>query len=141
MKIKLYTDGASRGNPGLSGAGGVAYDSQGNKIMEVMHYLGNDKTNNQAEYAAVWAGINALATRYSGADLECYMDSQLVCRQLSGEYKVKNRDLRQAVEAISLLLNKFNAVSYYHVLREKNKEADALANRAVDERLQTAIFY
>jgi ribonuclease HI len=129
-KLVIYTDGASRGNPGPAAIGVVIKDESGRVADSISLCLGR-ATNNQAEYRAIIAGMEkALLLGASHIDLRS--DSELVVRQLSGEYKVKNADLKplfQQVERLRLRLNGFT-VSY--IPREDNHEADKLANEALD---------
>ena len=129
-KYKLYTDGGARGNPGPAGIGGVLYDSENNIVGDFSVYLGV-ATNNQAEYKALLRGLE-LAKEKKIEDLECYLDSELVVKQLKREYKVKNKDLAILfVKAWNLSMG-FKNISFNHVRREYNKVADALANEAMD---------
>jgi ribonuclease HI len=130
-KFKIYTDGGARGNPGPAGIGGVLYDSQDEKIADFSVYLG-EATNNQAEYKALLRGLE-LALENKVEDLDCYLDSELVVKQLKKEYKVKNEQLATLfVKAWNLSL-KFKKVTFNHVTRDKNTMADALANQAMDK--------
>ena len=129
--IRLFTDGAARGNPGPAGLGLVIEDSEGMRLWGGYRYLGT-ATNNQAEYLALIEGLRK-AAEWSPDRLEVYMDSQLVVEQLAGRYRVKNADLRPLHGEALALLASFPESSVMHVLREKNRGADALANRAIDE--------
>lgn len=131
----MYTDGGSRGNPGPSALG---------VFLETLHvrygeYLGR-ATNNEAEYRAILSGMRKTREilgdiRAKGVVLECRMDSELAMRQLSGRYRVKHPNLRKFFEEIQREAKCFSRVRFVHVLREKNKEADAEVNRALDEAL------
>lgn len=127
----LYSDGASRGNPGPAGAGFVLCDRDGNPIREGCRFLG-EKTNNEAEYEALLAGLE-LAAAAGCRRLEVRADSQLVIRQLNGRYRVKNRRLIPLVLRVKQLAARFEQVTFTHVPREENQLADRLANRAIDE--------
>jgi len=129
--IRLFTDGAARGNPGPAGLGLVIEDSEGMRLWGGYRYLGT-ATNNQAEYLALIEGLHK-AAEWNPDRLEVYMDSQLVVEQLAGRYRVKNADLRPLHGEAVALLASFPESSVTHVLREKNRGADALANRAIDE--------
>lgn len=132
-KIKLYGDGGSRGNPGPSASGYVLLDMEDNVIKKAGVYLGIT-TNNQAEYQSLKFGLeDALAI--GAEEVDVYMDSQLVIRQLSGQYKMKNADLRPHYEAILDLAKKFKHVNFAHVPRELNKLADAEVNTTLDAEL------
>ncbi len=133
-KIVIYTDGASRGNPGRAGAGFVIYTESGEKLTEGYRYLGI-KTNNQAEYEALIMALEK--AEEMGADaVEIRSDSQLLVRQLNGEYRVKSKNIIPLFRRVKELLSIFGSVQFTHVPREQNREADALANRGVDEGLR-----
>lgn len=129
--LRLFTDGAARGNPGPAGLGMVIEDDQGLRLWGGHSYVGT-ATNNRAEYLALIGGLRK-AAEWRPDRLEVYLDSKLVVEQVSGRYKVRNPDLlplhRQAVD----LLRGFPRVTVGHVPRERNRGADALANRAIDE--------
>lgn len=137
MRFTLYADGGSRGNPGPAGAGSVVFDTAGKRVVEVSDYLGV-ATNNIAEYEAVLRGLTKLRDTYpdgyfADADVLIRMDSQLVIRQLKGEYKVKHPNIVPRYLALkNLIARSFPRTSYEHVPREKNTDADALANEAMD---------
>ena len=129
---KLFFDGASRNNPGPSGAG--LFLLKGDESVEKRGFFLGKKTNNQAEYFALLLGLFYLKRHLCEGDLVLIVsDSQLLVRQLKGEYKVKNAKLKPLHGlAKSLLCDvAYNAV---HVLREENKEADALANEGIDKK-------
>ena len=132
MKFIINTDGGARGNPGPSAIGVVIRDTKGNVVFQAGKYIG-ETTNNQAEYQAVVFAFEK-ALELGATELEFKLDSELVVKQLTGEYKVKNQDLAQQFLKIWNLQNKFIKVSYKHVYREANKEADELVNKALDER-------
>lgn len=129
--LRLFTDGAARGNPGPAGLGVVLEDDEGMRLWGGHRYLGT-ATNNQAEYMALIEGLQE-ATRWKPGRLEVYLDSQLVVEQLAGRYRVKNSDLRPLHARAQQLLQGFGQAAVMHVPREKNRGADALANRAIDE--------
>jgi ribonuclease HI len=129
-KIIIFTDGGARGNPGPAGIGAVLYDNQKRVLAEVSEYLGV-ATNNQAEYKALIAALKKAAS-LGASELECYLDSELVVKQLKREYKVKNKDLAPLFLEIHNLSFKFKQITYTHIPRERNKEADRLANEAMD---------
>lgn len=129
---KLYIDGAARNNPGPAGAGICVFK---NKIIVAKHhfYLGI-KTNNQAEYLALLLGLCSIKDVIQKKDLlHIISDSQLLVRQISGEYKVKEHTLQILHKTTQRLLMNFN-YAINHVMREENKEADALANEAIDKK-------
>lgn len=132
QKITLETDGASRGNPGLAGAGVIIKDEQGRTIETIGKFLGR-ATNNQAEYQALITGLEAVA-RHNPSAVTVQMDSELVVKQMNGEYRVRHPEIlplySQAVELVSSLPR----VNFVHVRREKNPGADRIANIAIDSR-------
>jgi len=128
--LVLYVDGAARGNPGPAGAGVVIM--QKSEIMEELaQYLG-EKTNNQAEYEALIIGLKRLVEIGAQA-VEVRSDSELMVRQIKGLYRVKNPDLRRLYKQVKDLIAEFQGFSIKHVPRVQNKQADLLANRAIDE--------
>ena len=129
--LRLFTDGAARGNPGPAGLGVVIEDDQGLRLRGLCRYIGK-ATNNQAEYLAVIEGLRAVE-EWKPDRLEVNLDSKLVVEQLAGRYRVKNADLAPLHRQASELLQRFPSVELKHVPREKNKGADALANKAIDE--------
>jgi ribonuclease HI len=129
--LRLYTDGAARGNPGPAGLGVVIEDDQGMRLRGLCRYLGK-ATNNQAEYYALIEGLQAVRD-WNPDRLEIYLDSQLVVEQVNGRYRVKNQDLKPLYQRARELIDSFPEVVIRHVERAKNKGADALANRAIDE--------
>lgn len=134
MNLQIYTDGGARGNPGPAGLGVVIVDkATGNTIDEISKYLGQT-TNNQAEYQAAITGL-ARAVELNAQSVELISDSELLIRQCRGQYKVKNQDIaKRFLELKNLETQLGGRVEYRHVKRELNKKADALANRAMDER-------
>ena len=130
--IVIYTDGGSRNNPGPAGIGVVVYENE-RKIGEVSDFIGI-QTNNWAEYEAViraFAKAKELGLR--NRNIEIRLDSELVKKQLTGEYQVKEETLwPQFMKVHNLLVKDFTHTRFTHVLREQNKEADALANEAMD---------
>ncbi len=129
-KITLYADGGARGNPGPAGAGAYLEDGEGKPVARIYKYLG-ETTNNVAEYTALIFGLKE-ALRHKPKKIEIRMDSQLVVRQISGEYRVKEPTLIKLFEQAQSLLSQFSAFEIEHIPREKNKEADKLANLAID---------
>lgn len=128
--LVVHTDGASRGNPGPSGAGALLSTRDGSVVREVVVPL-RPTTNNVAEYEAVLAGLRA-ALEEGARTIELRADSQLLIRQLQGIYKVKAEHLQPLHEEARRLLGRFRKVELKHVPREENAGADALANRAID---------
>ena len=132
----MYSDGGARGNPGPAGAGVYIEDGEGNIVKKIAKFLGK-RTNNWAEYEAVILGLEALKKQFGNKlkemDIELRMDSELVVRQLTNVYKVKNQDLfAQYLKIHNMRVADFPALKIIHVRREKNKEADKLANEAMD---------
>lgn len=129
-KLYIYVDGASRGNPGPAGVGVVIYDEKMQRLKEFNKYLGTT-TNNIAEYYAVIYGLQeALIIR--GDEIELNLDSELVSRQITGDFKVKNANIKLLFEQILHLMKGFKKIAVKNVKRENNKEADRLANRAIN---------
>ena len=129
--MKLFSDGACRGNPGMGGAGAVITDEADNILWEEKEYLGHC-TNNIAEYKALILGLKgALAQGFSRLDV--YLDSELLANQINGSYKVKNENLKILMQEVRGLLASFKSVQVRHVLRCHNAQADKLANLAIDE--------
>lgn len=132
MASKLFTDGGARNNPGPAAIGGVLYD--GDKITaDFSEYIG-ETTNNQAEYKAIIRGLE-LALENNIKELECFLDSKLVVEQINKNWKIKEEGLQKLFVKLWNLSLKFKKVSFYHIRREKNKEADALVNKALDAQL------
>ncbi|MGI2336406.1 MAG: ribonuclease HI family protein [Dehalogenimonas sp.] len=124
------TDGASRGNPGAAALGVMIKNPAGEVVREVSRCLGR-LTNNQAEYAAVIAALEE-AHKLGANELLLKADSELVVKQLCGQYRVKNAGLAPLYARVKALEGKFISVKYCYVPRECNREADALANRALN---------
>jgi len=139
MTILAYTDGASRGNPGESGIGIVLKDALGNVITSQYGYIGK-ATNNIAEYTALAACLK-LVQKIECKNLIVHSDSELMVRQLNGQYKVKDEGLKKHFLCIQKILtaSPFN-FSIIHVPREKNKEADQLANHGIDTKKQLSFI-
>ncbi|MBT7552955.1 ribonuclease HI family protein [bacterium] len=133
MKAKLFTDGGARGNPGPAGIGGVLYNMADEQLDFFSEYIG-EGTNNQAEYKALLAGLE-LAQVHKIEEIDCFLDSELVVKQLNKEYKVKDAELAKIFVKIWNLSQTFKKITYSHVRRELNKEADAQVNKALDAEL------
>ncbi len=129
-KFVLFTDGGSRGNPGPAAAGIFLCTPKKDYIKEVGIYLGK-ATNNEAEYQALLMGMET-AIKSGAEKLVCYLDSELIVKQLKGIYKMKNARLKVFFDRIKLLENGLESIVYKHVPREKNKKADALVNEVLD---------
>ena len=136
-RITIYTDGGARGNPGPAGIGAVILDERGKRLKEISKYIG-ETTNNIAEYEALIAALHA-AKEIFGAKLrdmkiEVCMDSELIVRQMNGIYKVKEPSLKERFAKVAhIRLEHAPNILFTHVRREKNKEADALVNAAIDK--------
>ncbi len=131
-KHTLRTDGGARGNPGPAGAGFVLENATGEVVRSGGRFLGST-TNNVAEYEALLWGL-ATALEHGVRDIKVCADSELVVRQLTGVYRVKNEGLRPLYAKAKVLLARFGSVEICHVRREMNSAADALCNVAMDER-------
>ncbi len=135
MKIIVHSDGGARGNPGPA-AIGVVIEKENGEILEELSETIGDSTNNIAEYTAVLRGLHALQAAFGektvDLEIDWRLDSELVVKQLAGEYKVKNPGLRPLFDEIRDLRARFPKLSLKHVRREENKEADRLVNEALD---------
>jgi len=129
---KLFTDGASRGNPGEAGAGIVLLDDRDLELAARSFYLGQC-TNNVAEYQALLLGLKT-ALELGCRQLAIFMDSQLIVRQVQGRYKVKNAALKPLFSKVRTLLKDLDDWSITHVPRAQNKRADEMANKGIDEK-------
>lgn len=131
MNCLIRTDGGARGNPGPAGIGVVVEDADSGKILETHAKFLGRATNNQAEYRAVILGLQRCLEL--GADeVEVLADSELLVKQATGEYRVKNPELAIRFAHMKNLESHFKKVRYKHVRREQNKAADKLANEAMD---------
>jgi len=129
-KITVYVDGASRGNPGHAGIGIVIIDDKGNLIKEISDYIG-ETTNNIAEYTALLTALKEV--REMGFDeLEVISDSELMVKQINGEYQVKNLGLKKLYDQAKGIIMEFKSFSIRHVRRGENKRADELANQGIN---------
>ena len=136
MHFTIHTDGGSRGNPGSAGAGAVIRDEDGNTVAVVSEFLGH-RTNNFAEYEAVILAFDALAKlvqekKRAHTSVLVKMDSELIVKQMQGIYRVKHPVLRQQQAKLKERMTVFENVSFTHVPRAQNKDADFLANEAMD---------
>jgi ribonuclease HI len=134
--LRLFTDGASRGNPGPSGLGISIEDENGMKLRALHKWIGA-ATNNQAEYMALIEGLKAVRT-WNPDRLEIRLDSKLVVEQMNGAYRVKEPQLKPLHERAKALVSEFPDVEIRHVEREQNRRADHLANMAIDEHVKNA---
>lgn len=131
-KMKIYTDGASRGNPGHAGIGAIIYDENNEIIAEISRYLG-ETTNNVAEYTAMVTALEQ-AKALGATEVAVFTDSELLVKQVQGEYKVRNQGLIPLYLQVKALIREFTRFSLTHVPREQNREADKLANQGIDGR-------
>jgi ribonuclease HI len=132
MRLQAWVDGGARGNPGPAGYGVVIDDAAGRPLVSAWGFLG-ETTNNVAEYRGLIAALaEALALGATGIVVRT--DSELIQRQVVGKYKVRQPHLRELFQEVRGLAAKFDRFSIVHVPREKNARADALVNRAIDER-------
>ena len=126
----VYVDGASRGNPGPSAVGAIVYSSSGEEVLSVAKKIGH-ATNNVAEYRAVLEGMR-LARELRVREITIRLDSELVARQLAGQYRIRNADLEALAREVSEEARRFERCRFEHVPREQNKSADRLANEALN---------
>lgn len=136
-KIIIYTDGGARGNPGIAGAGAYITDESGGEIKRISQSLGV-RTNNWAEYEAIILGLSTIKkilgkNTTKEAEIEVRSDSELVVKQLNGEYQIKEESLfSQFIKIWNMRISVFGTITFTHIRRELNKEADKLANEAMD---------
>lgn len=130
MKLTTYTDGGARGNPGPAASGIVVKDDTGKTLSAFGVYLGH-QTNNVAEYTALLEALKK-AKELGATEVDCVLDSELVVKQMRGEYKVKEPTLQKLFIAVYNTAAQFKKVTYRHVLRAQNKEADAEVNKILD---------
>lgn len=128
-----YADGASRGNPGPASFGVYIKDTKTNKDYKLSIYLGDNLTNNYAEYYAIVACLKKLK-KLKAESIEINMDSLLVVQQLNGKYKVNSANIKNLYTEANTLMKEFKDITIQHILRNKNTIADALANKALDEK-------
>jgi ribonuclease HI len=132
-KLIIHTDGGARGNPGHAGIGIVIEDQHTKEIYHFKKYIG-ETTNNQAEYQALLFALEK-ARDMKADEAACYLDSELVVKQLRGEYRVKDQKLAPLFLKIWNLQQQFRKITFTHIFREKNKSADTLVNEAIDHYL------
>lgn len=128
-ELYIYTDGASKGNPGPAGIGVVVVSSDGRIVREIAEYIG-EQTNNVAEYIALIKGLKC-GQELGATSLSVYVDSELLERQINGAYRVKSPNLQPLYDQVSELIRSFAKVQVHHVRREQNERADKLANEAI----------
>jgi ribonuclease HI len=133
--ITIFSDGGARGNPGPAGAGAIIAYAGGEVIATVSQFLGV-QTNNWAEYEALILALSALSKRFGAQTntltIDAHLDSELVVRQLGGQYKVRESSLIEQYTKVRTLEAQFQKVRYIHVPRSENAVADKLANEAMD---------
>ena len=130
MKLTIYTDGGARGNPGPAAAGIIIKDAAGKTVAGYGEYLGR-QTNNYAEYSALISGLKK-AKELGATEVDCVLDSELVTKQMNRQYRVKEPTLQKLFIQTFNLASAFKKVSYRHILREGNKEADWWVNKTLD---------
>lgn len=134
LHLMLYIDGASKGNPGRAGVGVCITNEDGKTVAALSRYLGH-KTNNEAEYWALLLGLRE-ARRLGGEVIRIFTDSELVERQVNGIYRVKNVKLKSLHKAVIQNLKSFSFFKIESIPRERNREADRLANEAIQRRIE-----
>lgn len=134
-KVVIFSDGGARNNPGPGAGGAVVYFDENHQVLGVGNYYGK-VTNNQAEYRALVDAVNLVIKHYeedlSVVELEVYLDSELMVKQLNGEYQVRNHELKEFYDDLQLKMSKFGKTDINHVLRANNKLADSLVNAVLD---------
>lgn len=129
-QLEIYIDGGARGNPGPAGIGIVILDGSGKKIKDISKYIGK-ATNNIAEYSALLYGLEeALILRAN--EIKINLDSELVAKQIIGEYRVKDSNIKPLFERALNMLKSFKDFEINHIDRSENKEADKLVNKAIN---------
>lgn len=131
-KLIMYTDGGSRGNPGDAGIGIAIFDEKDNTVVQISRYIGT-QTNNAAEYYALVRGLEEIIA-LGAVWVEIYMDSELVVKQIKGEYRVKSEALKPLYEIARAYLASLKGYSINHIGRDGNKLADKLANCGMDSK-------
>ena|ERR1035437_1492121 len=145
-KIIVYTDGGSRGNPGKAAIGVVFCNENDQVIKKFGEYLGDNLTNNDAEYKAIIFALKKFKTVFGksiaeSSDVEFRADSELVVKQLNGEYRLTDPKIQQFFIEIWNLKFDFQSIKFKHILREKNKEADKLVNEVLDQEADTQTLF
>jgi ribonuclease HI len=133
LELLIFIDGASRGNPGRASAGVYITDREGKRIAGISRYLGH-KTNNEAEYGALLIGLQE-ARRLGGQSIHIYTDSELVAKQITGMYRVKEFHLRTLHQKAMEMIKGFASFEIGSIPREENQEADLLANQAIERKI------
>jgi ribonuclease HI len=133
MEVTMFTDGGARGNPGPAAIGVVIKNHKGDVIQKTGKYIG-ESTNNDAEYRALLDGVTSLK-EIGATKVKCFLDSELVVKQMNGLYKVKNQNIKTLWGKIKIIEKSFEEITYHHVKREKNMEADSIVNEVLDSAL------
>lgn len=133
-KLIIFSDGASKGNPGDAGIGVIVTSEDGVTVSEISEYIGKT-TNNVAEYKALIRGLKECAD-LGATSVEISTDSELMARQITGVYRVKSENLKPLYAEVMKYIRAFKSVSISHVMREFNKRADQLANDGVKKKYQ-----
>ena len=138
MRLRTYTDGGARGNPGPAAIGILICNAEGEIIQEYGETIG-EATNNVAEYSALIKAMK-MAKELNAQDLDCFLDSLLVVKQLRGEWKIKHFNMQKLFDEVQKIRREFKRVSYAHVPREDQnlQRADQLVNYALDEAVKKA---
>jgi len=141
-KIIIYTDGGSRGNPGPAAAGIMFCNEKGQSIKEYSEYLGDNLTNNEAEYKAVIFALKKFKAVFGkklakNSEIEIRSDSELLVKQLNAKYKILNENIQPLFLEIWNLKFDFKKLKFRQISRDKNKQADKLANEALDAKSKT----
>lgn len=136
-KIIIYTDGASRGNPGEASIGVVFCNEKGDKFKEYGEYLGSNITNNEAEYRAVIFALKKFKSLFGkelakSSEVEVRSDSELLVKQINGEYKIMDEKIKDFFIEVWNLKIDFKKITFKAISRKKNADADAMANKALD---------
>lgn len=134
-RLIVFTDGGAFNNPGPAGIGIVIANQQGKKLLEISKFIGF-ATNNQAEYQAVVFALKTVLEKFKAKNIQVLLDSNLVCQQLRGNYKVKNQGLKPLYNKVKELQCNFELVLFDHIPREKNKDADKLVKKAIKNHLK-----
>ncbi len=141
-KVTFFTDGGARGNPGPAAAGIVFCNEKGEIFKKYAEYLGDKLTNNEAEYMAVILALKKFKSFFGSkiakvSTIIIKSDSQLLVKQMKGEYKVKDEKIQKLFLELWNLKTEFKNLKFKFIKREKNKEADALVNEAIDNKRKT----
>lgn len=141
-KITIYTDGGSRGNPGKAGIGVVFCNEMGQEIKKYGEYLGDNLTNNEAEYSAVIFALKKFKALFGkkiaeNSEVEIRSDSEFLVKQMNAEYKILDEKIQKLFLEVWNLKLDFQLIKFKHIDREKNREADRLVNEALDQEAGT----